>query len=84
MMGELYEQLLEDLIHDRKHSPIFTHHIDYVNKIHYQRSVPYESVDPHQLVVDYIASMTDDYFIALHRHLFPNSHYEVNYKGYFD
>ena len=84
MMGELYEQLLEDLIHDRKHSPIFTHHIDYVNKIHYQRSVPYESADPHQLVVDYIASMTDDYFIALHRHLFPNSHYEVNYKGYFD
>ena len=35
-------------------------------------------------MVDYIASMTDDYFIDLHRYLFPNSPYKVDYSGYFD
>jgi len=84
MMAELYDQLFDDLIHERKSSPIFTHHIDYVNKIHYRREVPYESTEPNQLVVDYLASMTDDYFISLHHYLFPDSHYDVRYKGYFD
>jgi dGTPase len=35
-------------------------------------------------VVDYIASMTDDYFIDLHHHLFPDSPYKVEYTGYFE
>ena len=34
-------------------------------------------------MVDYIASMTDDYFIDLHRYLFPDSSYKVEYTGYF-
>jgi dGTPase len=34
--------------------------------------------------VDYIASMTDDYFIDLHHYLFPDSTYKVQYRGYFD
>lgn len=84
MMEEIYEQLLEDLIHERKNSPIFTHHIDYVNQAHYSRQIPYEKTEPNQLVVDYIASMTDDYFIDLHHFLFPDSRYKVEYKGYFD
>ena len=67
-----------------KSSPIFTHHIDYVNAAHYKRISPYESSDPHQIVVDYIASMTDNYFIDLHGYLFPNSSLQVQYKGYFD
>lgn len=84
MMEEIYEQLLEDLTHGRKNSPIFTHHIDYVNQTHYSRQIPYESTEPNQMVVDYIASMTDDYFIDLHHFLFPDSRYKVEYKGYFD
>ena len=35
-------------------------------------------------MVDYIASMTDDYFIDLHHYLFPDSSYKVEYSGYFD
>ena len=35
-------------------------------------------------MVDYIASMTDDYFIELHHYLFPDSNLKVEYKGYFD
>lgn len=84
MMSELYEKLLNDLILDNTKSPIFSHHIDYVKKSHYSRSIPYEKTEANQLVVDYIASMTDDYFIDLHRHLFPTSLHKIEYKGYFD
>lgn len=84
MMAEIYGQLLEDLTRGNRNSPVFTHHIDYVNQVHYQRRTPYEKTEPNQLVVDYIASMTDDYFIDLHHYLFPDSDYKVVYKGYFD
>ena len=84
MMGEIYDQMLEDLTRGNKNSPIFRHHIDYVNRIRYRREVPYEKSEPNQIVVDYIASMTDDYFIDLHHYLFPDSHYKVEYTGYFE
>ena len=84
MMGALYGQLLEDLKKDRRSSPIFTHHIDYINATHYKRSKPYETCDPNQIVIDYIASMTDNYFIELHQYLFPHSPLRVKYKGYFE
>ena len=84
MMAEIYGQLLEDLQSGNRKSPIFTHHIDYVNAAHYTRTTPYEDSDPHRIVVDYIASMTDNYFIELHHYLFPNSPLQVQYKGYFD
>ncbi len=84
MMGEIYDQMLSDLTQGKKYSPIFTHHIDYVNQIHYTRGTPYEQDEPNQIVVDYIASMTDDYFIDLHHYLFPDSPYKVEYTGYFE
>lgn len=84
MMEEIYEQLLEDLLHDKQNSPIFRHHIDYVNQSHYPHTIPYEKTEPNQIIVDYIASMTDDYLIDLHRYLFPDSSYYVEYTGYFE
>ena len=84
MMTEMYEKLLEDLIKGDKSSPIFTHHIDYVNQAHYTREIPYEETEPNQIVVDYIASMTDDYFIDLYAFLFPESQKRIIYTGYFD
>ena len=84
MMQEIYDQLLEDLLHDKQDSPIFRHHIDYVNQTRYPRPVPYEKTEPNQIIVDYIASMTDDYLIDLHRYLFPDSNYYVEYTGYFN
>ena len=62
----------------------WAHSIDYVNATHYRRDVPYEQTEPNQIVVDCIASMTDDYLIDLHRYLFPNSNYYVDYTGYFN
>ena len=84
MMGEIYDQLLEDLLQEKQDSPIFRHHITYVNETRYPRSVPYGKEEPNQVVVDYIASMTDDYLIDLHRYLFPDSNYYVEYTGYFN
>ncbi|MBQ8579779.1 MAG: HD domain-containing protein [Oscillospiraceae bacterium] len=84
MMGQIYGQLLEDLTLGKQHSPIFTHHIEYVNFMRRRHSTPYEKTEPNQMVVDYIASMTDDYFIDLHHYLFPDSDYKVEYRGYFD
>ncbi len=84
MMIELYEKLLSNLTENKMDSPIFTHHIDYVNKAYYKRDIPYEQTEPNQIVVDYIASMTDDYFIELYCYLFPNSDRKIEYRGYFD
>ena len=84
MMEEIYEQLLEDLIQDNQNSPILRHHVDYANQTRYPREVRYGKGEPNEIVVDYIASMTDDYLIDLHRYLFPDSNYYVEYTGYFN
>ncbi len=84
MMAQMYEKLLSDLVFKKNDSFIFTHHIDYVNTAHYKREVPYEETEPNQIVVDYIASMTDDYFVDLYARLFPESSLTVTYHGYFD
>ncbi|MBP5610130.1 MAG: HD domain-containing protein [Clostridia bacterium] len=84
MMEELYDRLLSDLVGRRYGSPIYTHHIRYVNEAHYHRDAPYENGDPNRIVTDYIASMTDDYFVDLYAHLFPDSKKRINYHGYFD
>ena len=57
---------------------------NYLNKPYYRRATPYEETEKNQIIVDYIASMTDDYFIDLYKHLVPNGKHEIHYKGYFD
>lgn len=84
MMARVYERLLSDLVNGNFDSPIFTHHISFVNKAHYKRDIPYEETEPNQLVTDYIASMTDDYFVDLYSYLFPNDKPQIEYKGYFE
>lgn len=84
MMEQIYEKLLDDLLRGDRTSPVYTHHITYVNAAHYNREVPYEETEPNQIIVDYIASMTDDYFIDLYEYLFPDSDIKIVYKGYFD
>ncbi len=84
MLYKLYDKLYLDLRNSNLSSPIFTHHIDYINKPYYKRETPYLETEFNQIVVDYIASMTDDYFIDLFDHLFPSSNLKVKYIGYFD
>ena len=84
MMQEIYGTLLDDIKNNTRNSPIFTHHIAYVTSAHYKREFDYKETEPNQIVVDYIASMTDDYFIDLYSHLFPQSDKKIKYIGYFD
>jgi dGTPase len=79
----VYGRLLDDLASGKTDSPIFRHHIRFVNAVHYTREHPYEDTAAGQIVADYIASMTDDYFLDLHAHLFPDSRYKIEYIGYF-
>ena len=61
MIQRLYTRLLSDLKAGKKSSPIFEHHIDFVSNNYYApTAVPYIETEPNQIVVDYIASMTDD------------------------
>ncbi len=80
----LYNRLYNDLVKSNASSPIFKHHINYVKKSYYTRKEPYENVEPNQIVVDFIASMTDDYFIEIYNHLFKENPLKIKYKGYFD
>ncbi len=83
MMAEVYYKLLDDLKSGKTDSPIFTHHIAKINASFYAREEAYINTEPNQIVVDYIASMTDDYFIDLYAHLFPESDKKIQYVGYF-
>jgi dGTPase len=80
MMQNVYGQLLDDVRSGNTASRIFRHHILPQS----QCMEGYEKTEVNQLVVDYIASMTDDYFIELHQLLFPTSDLHLCYHGYFE
>ncbi len=82
MMSEIYERLLSDLRRRDSFSPIYTHHIDYVRGM--LPGNPYPEQDDNRTVTDFISCMTDDFFIDLHRHFFPESRYRIEYVSYFD
>lgn len=84
MFIKLYARLLDDLTKGDENSLIYLHHINYVNKCRYKRGQPYEKEPREQIVCDYIASMTDDYFVDLYNLLFPDDVRKIEYKGYFD
>ncbi len=84
MFAQMYERLLQDVKNGREASPVFEHHIAFVNKHRsYYRGSDYREEQPGFIVADYIASMTDDYFLELYRHLFPESELRIEYHGYF-
>ena len=86
MIEKMYEYLLKEAKDLSKDSMLYKHHISYVEDMtkHYRRGMAYHETAPDELVVDYIASMTDDYFVELFRYLFPDSTLKVEYKGYFE
>jgi dGTPase len=86
MFGELYEKLFDMAKSGDKNSILYRHHISYVKSNNYVQSNfygDYEDEEPNQIVVDYLASTTDDYFLALYHELFPKGKYGVKFKGYF-
>lgn len=85
MVHLIYEQMLKDLKEGNRSSVIYTHHVDYVreNTEAYGEDDYLEKTEANQIVVDFIASMTDDYFLDLFSHLFPDSSHHIEYVPYF-
>ena len=84
MFRMLYEKLIDDL--ENKDSIIWKHHIDFINtrRRYYSADTEYQNENTaDDIVVDFIASMTDDYFIDICAHLLPDAP-KVTYTGYFD
>lgn len=72
MMEQMYEKLLIDAKTHDKSSVLYEHHVAYIKDItkYNIHRWNYEECEPNDMVVDYIASMTDDYFVDLYKHLF--------------
>ena len=91
MFHDMYEKLLEQAKSLDKNSILYKHHINYLRNANAAGTYfnvndyieKYTSQDPNEIVVDYLASMTDDYFIDLYNYLFPKGKYKVDYVGYF-
>lgn len=85
LMFKMFEKLCDELKKGDKNSYIFTHHIDYIAEVgkFYGGKKYYEENTPEQIVIDYIASMTDDYFAELYAQLFPNEK-TIKYNSYFE
>lgn len=84
MFQDLYAVLLDDVINQNRKSPIFRHHIDKLSRI--SRNIDsddYANEEPNRIVVDYMASMTDGYFDALYKTLFPGREKAIKMRGYF-
>lgn len=85
MFREVYYRLLDELDRRDASSVIYKHHIDAVREgcRHYM-DWDYSREEPNQIAADFIASMTDDYFIELYKHLFPDSDKTIEYHSYFE
>lgn len=88
MFAQMYENLLEDARMHNRESYLYRHHMKWMEENNrYSRNFSieaYEETEPNQLVVDYMAGMTDDYFVDLYHRMFPKEKYDVTYIGYFD
>ncbi|MCL1805462.1 MAG: HD domain-containing protein [Clostridiales bacterium] len=90
MFEAIYYRLLDDLAADRRDSWVYRHHMYFVNnnrRYYVDTGDPakdYANEEPNQIVTDYIASMTDDYFVDLYHNLFPDGKHDVRYTSYFD
>ncbi len=84
MFKKIYNRLLDDVMKNNTQSVIYKHHINFINRANRFHSYEgYEKTEANQIVTDYIASMTDDYFIDLYEYLF-DEHDVVKYISYFN
>lgn len=84
MTTRLYEKFLDDLKAEDKTSPIYTHHIaSLMRNSNNISEEDYLREDANDIVVDYLASMTDTYFMAVYDHTFPEDDLTIYFRGYF-
>ena len=80
----VYERVVSDLVEGREDAPVFRHHIAYVSRLleHYGRTYDWQR-DLDLTAVDYISSMTDDYFVAYASVLYPRAREVFPERGHF-
>ena len=85
LFSRLYDRLLADLASGDEISPIFSQHIIPLAGFlePYGHGYDWES-SPDLTVVDFIASMTDDYFVAICERLFGEARDLFPQRSYFD
>lgn len=91
MAEKMYERLKKAVVEGDESSIIYKHFLSdkYVHDNYFGKKAAGEhaaSTDPDDLVVDFIASMTDDYFLDAFKFLFPDDKLNaaVKYIGYFN
>lgn len=86
MFDDLYEEILKQAKSGKEDTIFYRHHLKYIEEITkpYRRLSDYLDERVEETVVDYLAGMTDDYFVEIYEHLFPDSKIKVEYRGYFD
>jgi len=85
MFDQVYERLVSDFEDNNQKSPLFRHHVNLLyrgREDEDERKAAYLTSGAHQIAVDYIAGMTDDYFIDLYLYFYPGAK-EIRYKSYF-
>lgn len=85
MFTELYEKLYDQLVAGDESSPVFKHHVARLCDKSLSLTVDeYLREEPNQIIVDFVSSMTDSYFIALYHYLFPDSEKRLFKREYCD
>ena len=89
LLGKLYDCLVEDVEEHNYDSPVFRHYLnDPIQGRCYRDADDWQKViaPADDIVTDFIASMTDDYFIDICRHLHLDDPLldTLRYKEYFD
>jgi len=84
LFGLMYLRVLEDLQAGSEAAPVFRHHIVPLTRYlgHYGKS--YDFSDHDLTAVDFISSMTDNYFMEYALHLFPARAAEIKHRGFLD
>lgn len=87
LMKKLYNVLVEDIQNGNDLSPVFQHHINntILGKYYKDKKSKTIIIDANDIATDFIASMTDDYFIDICRHLHIDDAIlkELEYHEYF-
>lgn len=87
MMKLIYEKLRDDIKNNNFSSPVYKHHLNHSILGNFYRDKDRHIIaSTDDIIIDYIASMTDDYFIDLFRYLYPDHplNDQIVYHEYFD
>jgi dGTPase len=81
----IYDKIYSDLVSGDENTPVFKHHVRPTEEQlgYYGRTYDWQS-DLDRTTVDFIASMTDDYFIALAKRELPDAPPLIPSRSYFE